>query len=81
MNTPEPEPGAGFIGYIMSLSLMGKLLFGSFLIGVPAILDLVISNGTRTEFQMTCAAIVPDRLQRLLLDVVRAGRLVAHSLR
>ncbi len=58
MNTPEPEPGAGFIGYIMSLSLMGKLLFGSFLIGVPAILTWSYLNGTRTEFQMMCAAMV-----------------------
>jgi POT family proton-dependent oligopeptide transporter len=58
MNTPEPEAGAGFIGYIMSLSLMGKLLFGSFLIGVPAILIWSYFNGTRTEFQMMCAAMV-----------------------
>ncbi|MFL6735845.1 MAG: peptide MFS transporter [Sphingomonas sp.] len=58
MNTPEPEPGSGFIGYIMSLSLMGKLLFGSFLIAVPAILIWSYSNGTRTEFQMMCAAMV-----------------------
>src|SRR4051812_37718259 len=58
MNTPEPEAGSGFIGYIMSLSLMGKLLFGSFLIAVPAILIWSYSNGTRTEFQMMCAAMV-----------------------
>jgi POT family proton-dependent oligopeptide transporter len=58
MNSPEPEPGSGFIGYIVSLSLMGKLLFGSFLIGVPAILVWSWSNGDRREFQMMCAAMV-----------------------
>jgi proton-dependent oligopeptide transporter, POT family len=58
MNTPEPEPGSGFVGYIMSLSLMGKLLFGSFLIGVPAILIWSYARGTRTEFQMMCAAMI-----------------------
>ncbi|HVU31229.1 MAG TPA: peptide MFS transporter [Sphingomicrobium sp.] len=58
MNTPEPEPGSGFIGYILSLSLMGKLLFGSFLISVPAILVWSYLNGTGKEFQMMCAAMV-----------------------
>jgi POT family proton-dependent oligopeptide transporter len=58
MNSPEPEPGSGFIGYIASLSLMGKLLFGSFLIGVPAILFWSWKNGDRREFQMMCAAMV-----------------------
>jgi POT family proton-dependent oligopeptide transporter len=58
MNAPEPEPGSGFIGYIASLSLMGKLLFGSFLIGVPAILIWSYAKGTRTEFQMMCAAMI-----------------------
>src|SRR6476469_3745008 len=58
MNTPEPEPGSGFLGYVASLSLMGKLLFGSFLIGVPAILFWSYAKGTKTEFQMMCAAMV-----------------------
>jgi POT family proton-dependent oligopeptide transporter len=58
MNTPEPEPGSGLIGYIVSLSLMGKLLFGSFLIGVPAILIWSYAKGSRTEFQMMCAAMI-----------------------
>jgi POT family proton-dependent oligopeptide transporter len=58
MNTPEPEPGSGFLGYIESLSLMGKLLFGSFLIGVPAILIWSYAKGTRREFQMMCAAMI-----------------------
>jgi POT family proton-dependent oligopeptide transporter len=58
MNTPEPAPGSGFLGYIESLSLMGKLLFGSFLIGVPAILVWSYAKGTRREFQMMCAAMI-----------------------
>jgi proton-dependent oligopeptide transporter, POT family len=58
MNTPEPAPGSGFLGYIESLSLMGKLLFGSFLIGVPAILAWSYAKGTRREFQMMCAAMI-----------------------
>jgi proton-dependent oligopeptide transporter, POT family len=58
MNSPEPAPGSGIIGYIMSLSLMGKLLFGTFLIGVPGILVWSYAKGTRQEFQMMVAAMV-----------------------
>src|SRR3954447_22743964 len=58
MNSPEPAPGSGIVGYIMSLSLMGKLLFGSFLLGVPAILAWSWAKGTRQEFQMMVAAMV-----------------------
>src|SRR4051812_2011405 len=50
-SAPAPE-GSGFIGYVMSLSLMGKLLFGTFLISVPAILIWSYSRGTRQEAQM-----------------------------
>ena len=58
MNSPEPAPGSGIVGYVLSLSLMGKLLFGSFLIGVPAILVWSYLNGSRQEFQMMLAAMV-----------------------
>jgi POT family proton-dependent oligopeptide transporter len=58
MNSPEPAPGSGLVGYIMSLSLMGKLLFGTFLLGVPAILIWSFARGTRAEFQMMVAAMV-----------------------
>ena len=58
MNSAPPPEGSGLVGYIMSLSLMGKLLFGSFLIGVPAILIWSWFNGTRTEFQMMSAAMI-----------------------
>jgi|tagenome__1003787_1003787.scaffolds.fasta_scaffold20989295_9 POT family proton-dependent oligopeptide transporter len=58
MNSPEPPPGSGLVGYIMSLSLMGKLLFGTFLFGVPGILVWSYAKGTRQEFQMMVAAMV-----------------------
>jgi POT family proton-dependent oligopeptide transporter len=58
MNSPEPAPGSGLVGYIMSLSLMGKLLFGTFLLGVPGILVWSYAKGSRAEFQMMVAAMV-----------------------
>ena len=58
MNAAPPVPGSGIIGYIASLSLMGKLLFGTFLIGVPAILIWSRLKGSAQEFQMMCAAMV-----------------------
>ena len=58
MNSPEPAPGSGIVGYVASLSLMGKLLFGSFLLGVPGILVWSYAKGTRQEFQMMVAAMV-----------------------
>src|SRR6476620_3228727 len=58
MNSPPPAEGSGFVGYLMSLSLMGKLLFGTFIIAVPAILAWSYAKGTRTEAQMMTAAMV-----------------------
>jgi POT family proton-dependent oligopeptide transporter len=58
MNSPKPEAGAGIVGYILALPLMGKLLFGSFLIGVPAILIWSYLKGSRQEFQMMVVAMV-----------------------
>lgn len=58
MNATPPAPGSGIMGYIASLSLMGKLLFGTFLIGVPAILIWSAVKGDRREFQMMLAAMV-----------------------
>ena len=58
MNAPPPVPGAGIVGYILSLSLMGKLLFGTFLIAVPGILIWSAVKGSRVEFQMMLAAMV-----------------------
>ncbi len=58
MNYVRPEAAAGVWGYIMSLPIMGKILFGTFLLGVPAILIWSFIKGTRQEFQMMVCAIV-----------------------
>jgi POT family proton-dependent oligopeptide transporter len=58
MHSAEAPAGSGIVGYFMALSLMGKLLFGTFLIGVPAILIWSWFNGDRREFQMMVAAMV-----------------------
>ncbi|MFL6755909.1 MAG: peptide MFS transporter [Sphingomicrobium sp.] len=58
MNSAPAAEGSGFIGYIMSLSLMGKLLFGTFIIAVPAILSWSYAKGDRVEAQMMTAAMV-----------------------
>jgi POT family proton-dependent oligopeptide transporter len=58
MNAPEPVPGSGIIGYIASLSIMGKALFLTFLFAVPAILIWSYKVGTRVEFQMMMAAMI-----------------------
>ena len=58
MNTAQPEPGSGIVGYVMTLPIMGKVLFGTFLIGVPGILAWAWAKGSRQEFQMMCAAMV-----------------------
>ena len=58
MNAPEPVPGSGIIGYIASLPLMGKMLFGTFLISVPGILIWAAKSGSAQEFQMMGAAMI-----------------------
>ena len=58
MNAPEPVPGSGIVGYIASLSIMGKALFLTFLFSVPAILIWSYKAGTRVEFQMMMAAMI-----------------------
>src|SRR6476620_8445838 len=58
MNSAPAAEGSGFIGYLASLSLMGKLLFGTFIVSVPAILIWSYSKGTRQEGQMMTAAMV-----------------------
>ena len=58
MHSAAPAAGSGFLGYVASLPLMGKLLFGSFLIGVPVILIWSFVAGSKTEFQMMLAAMV-----------------------
>jgi len=58
MNSKPAEAGSGFVGYLMSLSLMGKLLFGTFIVSVPGILVWSYTKGSRTEGQMMTAAMV-----------------------
>lgn len=54
-----PPPAAGGIGgYLLSLPLMGKLMFGSFIIAIPGILFWAWRAGNKTEFQMMVAAMV-----------------------
>lgn len=58
MGYVKPEAGSGILGYIATLPIMGKLLFGTFLIGVPAILFWSYLKGSKVEFQMMIAAMV-----------------------
>ena len=58
MNSTPPAEGSGFVGYLVSLPLMGKMLFGTFIIGIPAILAWSYTKGSREEFQMMVAAMV-----------------------
>ena len=58
MASTAPEPGSGLIGYVLSLPLMGKLLFGTFLIAVPGILIWSALKGSKAEFQMMVVAMV-----------------------
>ncbi|MFW2851395.1 peptide MFS transporter [Sphingomonas sp. TX0543] len=58
MTTEAAAPGAGFIGYLATLPLMGKLLFGTFLVSVPAILIWSFAKGSRKEGEMMLAAMV-----------------------
>lgn len=58
MGYVRPAAAAGFIGYLASLPIMGKVMFGTFLIAVPGILIWSWIAGDRREFQMMCAAMV-----------------------
>ncbi|MEA3001587.1 MAG: proton-dependent oligopeptide transporter, family, partial [Sphingomonadales bacterium] len=52
------QAGSGITGYLLALPIMGKILFGTFLIGVPVILVWSYRNGSRAEFQMMVSAMV-----------------------
>jgi len=58
MNYVRPEAGAGLVGYFMGLPIMGKMMFGTFLVAVPTILVWAWKNGSKQEFQMMLAAMV-----------------------
>jgi POT family proton-dependent oligopeptide transporter len=50
--------GSSLWAYVLALPLLGKILFASFLIGVPAILVYAWRTGNRVEFEMMVAAMV-----------------------
>ncbi|OYU36517.1 peptide MFS transporter [Novosphingobium sp. PASSN1] len=54
----KPPAGSGILGYIMSLPIMGKIMFATFVAAVPGILIWSFFNGDRREFQMMVAAMV-----------------------
>ena len=58
MVTPKAAAGSGLSGYLLALPIMGKALFGSFLVAVPAILVWSWKAGSRGEFQMMLAAMM-----------------------
>ena len=58
MSYVAPPPSSGLIGYFSTLPIMGKIMFGSFLISVPGILIWSAIKGSRVEFQMMVAAMV-----------------------
>ena len=58
MSASAPAPGSGFVGYLMALPVMGKLLIGMFVVGGMGILGWARRQGTPQEFQMMCAAMI-----------------------
>ena len=58
MNSPAGHRGSGIVGYLLALPIMGKVLFGTFLIAIPAILIWSYKVGDTREFQMMLAAMV-----------------------
>ena len=58
MSYVRPPEGSGIIGYIATLPIMGKIMFGTFLVAVPGILLWSFFNGDRREFEMMVAAMV-----------------------
>ena len=50
--------GTGLAGYLLALPVLGKALFTTFLVAVPAILVWSYRVGSRIEFQMMVAAMV-----------------------
>ncbi len=58
MSYVPPAEGSGIIGYFVGLPVMGKIMFGTFLVSVPGILVWSFLKGSRQEFQMMLAAMV-----------------------
>lgn len=58
MDAPLPVAGAGFLGYLAGLPILGRVLFGTFLACVVLIPIWSIASGSRAEWQMMLAAII-----------------------
>ncbi|WP_419828000.1 peptide MFS transporter [Sphingomonas sp.] len=58
MQTPEAAPGAGFVGYLAALPVLGKVLMAVFLAAVIGIPVWSFRAGGRDEAQMMLAAII-----------------------
>jgi proton-dependent oligopeptide transporter, POT family len=58
MNYVRPPSGSGIIGYLATLPIMGKIMFGTFSFTVPAILIWSRIKGSAQEFQMMVAAMI-----------------------
>jgi POT family proton-dependent oligopeptide transporter len=58
INAPAPPPGQGFGGYLQSLPLLNKLLYGTFIVAIPGILAWSFFKGSRQEFQMMFCAMI-----------------------
>ena len=82
MNSPPAARGIGHSSATsLSLPIMGKMLFGTFLIAHPGDPDLVVQGRRHARIPDDARGDGADRLQRRLLDPVRAGRLVADPVR
>jgi len=58
MQASAPAAGAGFVGALVALPLLNKLLYGIFFLSVPGILLWSWKVGSRAELQMMVAAMV-----------------------
>ena len=58
MNSAPATEGTGIVGYVANLPIMGKIMFGTFIVAVPGILIWSFLKGTKAEFQMMIAAMV-----------------------
>ena len=58
MSYAAPPEASGIVGYFLSLPIMGKLMFSTFLVSVPGILIWAAMKGSKQEFQMMMAAMV-----------------------
>lgn len=58
LSAPAAEAGQGVAGYLLALPVLGKALFLTFILGLPAILVWSYRAGSKAEFQMMLAAMV-----------------------